>query len=64
MQLMIFSNDKPTIKPLLILRGTGKQILFRERLKYDKQVAVQFQPNALCEEEVMEQLVGDRGSRT
>ena len=57
MQLTIFAYDKPRIKPLLIFRGTGKRITFRERLKYDRQVTVQFQPNAWCDEEAMERWV-------
>ena len=56
-QLTIFADGKPRVKPLLIFRGTGKRIPFREHLKYDRRVNVQFQPNAWCDEEAMEQWV-------
>ena len=56
-QLTIFADGKPRVKPLLIFRGTGKRISLRERLQYDKRVTVHFQPNAWCDEEAMEQWV-------
>ena len=56
-QLTIFADGKPRVKPLLIFRGTGKRIPFRECFKYDRRLNVQFQHNAWCDEEAMEQWV-------
>ena len=52
-QLTIFADEIPRVKPLVIFRGTGKRITFQEKLKYDKRVSVCFQENAWCDEAVM-----------
>ena len=52
-QLTIFADGIPRVKPLVIFRGTGKRITFQEKLKYDKRVSVCFQENAWCDEAVM-----------
>ena len=54
MQLTIFADGEPRVKPLLIFRGTGKRIPFKEQVQYDKRVTVRFQPKAWCDQEVME----------
>ena len=56
-QLTIFADGKPRIKPLLIFRGTGKRIPLRETVRYDKRVTVLFQHNAWCDEVIMERWV-------
>ena len=56
-QLTIFADGKPRIKPLLIFRGKGKRIPLRETLRYDRRVTVLFQPNAWCDEVIMERWV-------
>ena len=35
-QLTIFADGQPRVKPLLIFRGKGKRISLREQLQYDK----------------------------
>jgi len=52
-QLTLFADGIPRVKPLVIFRGTGKRIALRERLKYDKRVGVRFQKKAWCDEKVM-----------
>ena len=53
-QLTIFADGEPRVKPLLIFRGKGKCISMREQLQYDRRVTVRFQPNAWCDQNVME----------
>ena len=52
-QLTIFADGEPRVKPLLIFRGKGKRISLKEQLEYDKRVVVRFQPNAWCDQPVM-----------
>ena len=56
-QLTLFADGIPRVKPLVIFRGTGKRITFQEKLKYDKRVSVCFQENAWCDKSVMIQWV-------
>ena len=53
-QLTIFVDGEPRVKPLLIFRGKGKRISLKEQLQYDRRVTVRFQPNAWCDQAVME----------
>ena len=50
-QLTIFADGEPRVKPFIIFRGKGKM---KERLQYDSRVMVRFQENAWCDEEAME----------
>ena len=52
-QLTIFADGEPRIKPLLIFKGTGQRIPDREKRQYDPRVVVKFQENAWCNEEMM-----------
>ena len=52
-QLTIFADGEPRIKPLLIFKGTGQRIPDREKRQYDPKVVVKFQENAWCNEEMM-----------
>ena len=52
-QLTLFANGVPRVKPLVIFRGTGKRITLRERLSDDRCVGVTFQENAWCDEPYM-----------
>lgn len=49
-QLMIFADGKPRIKPLLIFRGKGLRISQAEKKEHDRRVVVKFQENAQCDE--------------
>ena len=53
-QLTLFADGEPRVKPLVIFRGKGKRITLLEKLRYDKRVAVTFQENAWCDEKVMD----------
>ena len=52
-QLTIFANGEPRIKPLLIFKGTGQRIPDREKRQYDPRVVVKFQEYAWCNEKMM-----------
>ena len=53
-QLTIFAEGEPRVKPLIIFRGKGKRLSFHEKLRYDCRVRVMFQTNAWCDEPMME----------
>ena len=42
-QLTLFADNVPRVKPFVIYKGTGKCILLSERLKYNRCVGVKFQ---------------------
>ena len=52
-QLTVFEDGEPRIKPLLIFKGTGKRIPDKEIKQYDPRVVVKFQDNAWCDEDMM-----------
>ena len=52
-QLTLFADGEPRVKPLIIFRGKGKRIPFTEQVKYDRRVVVRFQSNAWCDEDIM-----------
>ena len=53
-QLTIFADGLPRVKPYIIFRGKGKRISFKEQLQYDKRATVRFQENAWCDGSAME----------
>ena len=53
MQLAIFTDGEPCIKPLLIFKGTEQRISDIEKRQYDPRVVVEFQENAWCNEEII-----------
>lgn len=56
-QLTIFADGEPRVKRLIIFRGKGKRITFREKVRYDRRVHVAFQENAWCDEPTMDMWV-------
>ena len=40
MQLNMFADQVPRVKPLIIFKGTGKRIAIKERKQYDSRVPV------------------------
>ena len=52
-QLTVFADGEPRIKPLLIFKGTGRRIPDKELKQYDPRVVVKFQENAWCDENMM-----------
>lgn len=58
-QLTIFGDGVPRVKPTVIFRGKGKRIKPDEKKNWDKRVKVYFQPNAWCDESIMKQWVAD-----
>ena len=53
-QLTLFADGEQRVKPLVIFCGKGKRIPFTEQLRYDRRVVVRFQPNAWCDEDIMQ----------
>ena len=53
LQITIFADGVPRVKPLHIFRGKGMRITKKERESWDKRVSVTFQENAWCNEKVM-----------
>ena len=53
-QLTIFANGEPRVKPLIIFRGKGKRITFRAKVHYDRRLHMAFQEKAWCDEPLME----------
>ena len=58
-QLTIFADGEPRVKPLLIFRGKSLRISQTERNKYDRRVHVKFQKNYWCDESMMQYWVSN-----
>ena len=52
-QLTLFVDGEPRVKPLLIFRGQGKSIALSEQVRYERRVVVKFQQNAWCDGDMM-----------
>ena len=52
-QLTLFADGEPRMKPLLIFRHQGKRIGLAEQVRYDRRVVVKFQRNAWCDGDIM-----------
>lgn len=52
-QLTIFADGEPQVKPLLTFKGSGKRIPDREVKQCDPSMVVKFQENAWCDESMM-----------
>ena len=55
-QLTLFADGEPRVKPLLIFRGKGR-IALSELVRYNRRVVLKFQPNAWCDEGIMKSWV-------
>ena len=53
MQLTIFGDGVPRVRPMVIFRGKGKRIRHEEQDSWDRKVSVTFQDNAWCDEAMM-----------
>lgn len=62
-QLIIFADGEPHVKPLLIFRGQGKRISKKEKEAYDKRVVIKFQKKAWCDEAIMKSWVAEMWRR-
>ena len=58
-QLTVFADGKPRVKPMIIFKGTGKCIKKAERDAWDTRVYVAFQEKAWCDETIMKQWIDD-----
>ena len=52
-QLTIFADGVPQVRPTIILCGKGNRISANEKSCWDRRVNVMFQPKAWCDESVM-----------
>lgn len=52
-QLTIFADGVPRVRPTIIFRGKGKRISANEKSSWDRRVNLMFQPKAWCDESVM-----------
>ncbi len=57
-QIALFADGVPRIKPFVIFRGQGLRIQPAERNKYDSRVYVTFQSDAWVNEEMLIFLLG------
>lgn len=62
-QLTIFADGEPRVKPLVIFRGQGKRLSKKEKEAYDKRVVVKFQAKAWCDQEIMKSWVEEMWRR-
>ena len=51
-QLTIYADGEPRVKPLIIFRATGQRITQQEKQQYDHHVTVHVQENAWCDESI------------
>ena len=54
-QLTLFADREARVKLLVIFKGQGRRIPFREKVRFDPRVRVTFQPKAWCDEAVMQE---------
>ena len=52
-QITVFGDGVPRVKPLIIFRGKGLRITKAEKEKWGKRVHVRFQPAAWSDEDIM-----------
>jgi transposase-like protein len=52
-QLTVFADGEPRVKPMVIFKGKGKALKEDERKRWDDRVEVVFQENAWCDEAMM-----------
>lgn len=56
-QLTIFGDGIPRVRPTVIFRGKGKRIRPDEKKSWDRRVEVYFQPKAWCDESILKEWV-------
>ena len=56
-QLTVFGDGVPRVKPLVVFKGKGLRILKAVKEKWDTRVHVKFQPSAWCDEGIMLDLI-------
>lgn len=56
-QLTVFADGKPRVRPTIIFRGQGKRIAKSEQESWDSRVRVMFQKKAWCDEVIMKEWV-------
>ena len=59
-QLTIFADGVPRVRPLVIFRGKGLRITRKEQEAWDRRVQVAFQPKAWCDESMMKKWISEQ----
>ena len=59
-QLTIFADGAPRVRPLVIFRGKGLRISNKEQESWDRRVQVAFQPDAWCDEAMMKKWINEQ----
>ena len=59
-QLTIFADGVPRVRPLVIFRGKGLRITCKEQEAWDRRVQVTFQPKAWCYESMMKKWISEQ----
>ena len=63
-QLTIFADGKPRVRPTIIFRGQGKRVSKTEKDAWDSRVCVMFQEKAWCDEAIMKAWIDREWSNT
>ena len=59
-QLTIFADGVPRVRPLVIFRGKGLRITRKEQEAWDRRVQVAFQPKAWCDESMIRKWISEQ----
>ena len=59
-QLTIFADGVPRVRPLVIFRGKGLRITREEQEAWDRIVQVAFQPKAWCDKSRMKKWISEQ----
>ena len=59
-QLIIFADGVPCVRPLVIFCGKGLRIIRKEQEAWDRRVQVAFQPKAWCDESMMKKWISEQ----
>ena len=59
-QLTIFTDGAPRVRPLLIFGGKGLRITRKEQEAWDRRVQIAFQPKAWCDESMIRKWISEQ----
>ena len=60
MQLTIFADGVPLVRPLVMFRGKSLRITRKEQETWDRRVQVAFQPKAWCDESMIRKWISEQ----
>ena len=59
-QLTIFADGVPRVRPLVIFRGKGLRVTRNEQKAWERRVQVAFQPKTSCDESMMKKWISEQ----